>query len=74
MNDMEAIPPDEGAIPWPWVKHFLRQAWRNGDTGIERRIVKHRDLLAKDPDYRAKWLAAVNETDLNTDTWAKEDE
>ena len=74
MSDMEATPPEEVAIPWHRVKQFMRQAWAEGDTTIERRIVKHKDLLKKDPDYRAKWLAAVNETDLNTDTWAKEDE
>lgn len=38
-----------------------------------RVIARHEERMAFDPDYRAKWLAAVNETDLNTDTWAKED-
>lgn len=40
---------------------------------IIRHISKHNQRMELDPDYRAKWLAAVNETDLNTDTWAKRD-
>lgn len=44
------------------------------DIRKHRQIVRHEERMAFDPDYRAKWLAAVNETDYDTDTWAKEDE